>query len=61
MAFEKSNQKMCKLRAIIWCIFVKNSVNPPSCEGKINDIMMDNVSVNYVMIAATFHWLLLAM
>ena len=46
---------MCKLMVIlILCIFVKSSV-------KIYDVMMDNVSMNDVMIAATFHWLLLTM
>ena len=30
-------------------------------EGKMDDDMMDDVTMNDVMLAVTFHWLLLAM
>ena len=61
MAFEKSNQKMCKLMAIIGCILSKVTWIRHLGEGKMDDVMMYNVSMNDVMIAATFHWLMLAM
>ena len=52
---------MCKLMAKVGCIFANSFVNPHLGEGKINDVMMDDVTMNDVMIAATLHWLLLAM
>ena len=53
MAFEKSNQNMCKLMAKVGCIFADHLVNPPSWWRQNK---WDAATMNDVMIAATLHY-----
>ena len=57
MAFEKSNQKLCKLMAKVGCLPIVLWIRHLG-EGKINDVM---IMWCHVVIADTCHWLLLAM
>ena len=61
MAFEKSNQKMCKLMAKVWYIFADTFVNPPSWWRQKMTSWWGWRQMNDVMIAASLNWLPLAM